>query len=145
MNILDKSRIKVLPSLDSWELAVRESVSLLELEGYVTKEYIVNIFDNINKIGPYIRLCDEVIMPHSRPKDGALKNGISLLKLEKSLSFFGSNPRLFISLSAVDSNSHIDYISAISNVISDDEILNNIIKSNDIDYIFTLFNSFKTG
>ena len=69
-------------------------------------------------------------MPHSRPEDGVKKTGISLLKLDEGVDFGeNSSIRLIFILAAKDSNSHIDMITELVNMLQDDEKLNRILNS----------------
>lgn len=141
MNILNRENIKIVDSVNDWKEAVKLSVGMLIDNGIVKPEYLNNIFSNVEEMGPYILLCPEVVMPHSRPEDGALQKGISFLKLNKPVNFYDNETYLYISLSAVDSDSHIDYIQSIVRVISEDELLQKLIKTNSVDEIFNIFNN----
>ena len=141
MHILSKNNIMIVDSVNDWKEAVKLSVKMLIDEGSVKPEYLTNIYKNVEELGPYILLCPEVVMPHSRPEDGALNKGISFLKLNKPIKFFDNDTYLYISISAVDSDSHIDYIQNIVKVISEDERLESLLKAEDIDTIFNIFNS----
>ncbi|MEI0486112.1 PTS sugar transporter subunit IIA [Brachyspira intermedia] len=141
MNILEKENIKIVDSVNDWKEAVKLSVDMLINSGIVKPEYLDSIFSNVEKIGPYILLCPEVVMPHSRPEDGALKKGISFLKLNKPINFYDNETYLYISLSAIDSDSHIDYMQGIVRVISEDDLLQKLIKTNSIEEIFNIFNN----
>lgn len=141
MNILNRENIKIVDSVNDWKEAVKLSVGMLIDNGIVKPEYLNNIFSNVEEMGPYILLCPEIVMPHSRPEDGALQKGISFLKLNKPINFYDNETYLYISLSAVDSDSHIDYIQSIVRVISEDELLQKLIKTNSVDEIFNIFNN----
>lgn len=140
MHILSKNNIMIVNSVKDWEEAVKLSVEMLINDGSVKPEYLTNIYKNVEELGPYILLCPEVVMPHSRPEDGALNKSISLLKLNKPVKFFDNDTYLYISISAIDSDSHIDYIQSIVKVISEDELLQSLLKAEDIDTIFNIFN-----
>ena len=141
MHILSKNNIMIVDSVNDWKEAVKLSVKMLIDEGAVKPEYLSNIYKNVEELGPYILLCPEVVMPHCRPEDGALNKCISFLKLNKPVKFFDNDTYLYISISAVDSDSHIDYIQNIVKVISEDELLHSLLKANDVDTIFNIFNS----
>lgn len=141
MHILSKNNIMIVDSVNDWKEAVKLSVQMLIDEGSVKTEYLNNIYKNVEELGPYMLLCPEVVMPHSRPEDGALNKSISFLKLNNPVKFFDNDTYLYISISAVDSDSHIDYIQNIVKVISEDELLHNLLKANDSDTIFNIFNS----
>ncbi|TXJ34879.1 PTS sugar transporter subunit IIA [Brachyspira aalborgi] len=140
MNILSKNNIMIVEQINDWKEAVKLSVEMLINNGSVKPEYLTNIYKNVEELGPYMLLCPEVVMPHCRPEDGALNKSISLLKLNKPVKFFDNDTYLYISISAIDSDSHIDYIQNIVKVISEDELLQSLLKAKDIDTIFNIFN-----
>ncbi|TXJ61753.1 PTS mannitol transporter subunit IIA [Brachyspira aalborgi] len=140
MNILSKNNIMIVEQVNDWKEAVKLSVEMLINNGSVKPEYLTNIYKNVEELGPYMLLCPEVVMPHCRPEDGALNKSISLLKLNKPVKFFDNDTYLYISISAIDSDSHIDYIQNIVKVISEDELLQSLLKAKDIDTIFNIFN-----
>lgn len=141
MHILSKNNIKIIDSVNDWKEAVKLSVEMLINEGSAKPEYLTNIYKNVEELGPYMLLCPEVVMPHARPEDGALNKSISFLKLNKPINFFDNDTLLYISISAIDSDSHIDYIQSIVKVVSEDELLHKLLKAEDINTIFNIFNN----
>lgn len=113
-----------------WRQAIRTAAQKLLEKEYIEEKYIGKMIENVEKLGPYIILSDDVAMPHSRPEDGVKKNGISLLKLDEGVDFGeNSSIRLIFILAAKDSNSHIDMITELVNMLQDDEKLNRILNS----------------
>lgn len=113
-----------------WKQAIYIAAQKLLEKGYIEDRYINKMVENVKKLGPYIILSDDVAMPHSRPEDGVKKTGISLLKLDEGV-YFGENSsiRLIFILAAKDSNSHIDMITELVNMLQDEEKLNKILNS----------------
>lgn len=113
-----------------WRQAIRTAAQKLLEKEYIEEKYIGKMIENVEKLGPYIILSDDVAMPHSRPEDGVKKTGISLLKLDEGVDFGeNSSIRLIFILAAKDSNSHIDMITELVNMLQDDEKLNRILNS----------------
>ena len=113
-----------------WRQAIRTAAQKLLEKEYIEDKYIGKMIENVEKLGPYIILSDDVAMPHSRPEDGVKKTGISLLKLDEGVDFGeNSSIRLIFILAAKDSNSHIDMIIELVNMLQDDEKLNRILNS----------------
>ena len=113
-----------------WRQAIRTAAQKLLEKEYIEDKYIGKMIENVEKLGPYIILSDDVAMPHSRPEDGVKKTGISLLKLDEGVDFEeNSSIRLIFILAAKDSNSHIDMITELVNMLQDDEKLNRILNS----------------
>ena len=113
-----------------WKQAIRIAAQKLLEKEYIEDKYIGKMIENIEKLGPYIILSDDVAMPHSRPEDGVKKTGISLLKINEGVDFGeNSSIRLIFILAAKDSNSHIDMITELVNMLQDDEKLNKVLNS----------------
>ena len=68
-------------------------------------------------------------MPHARPECGALKTGMSLTLLEQGVYFPGNDEpiKLLIGLSAADADSHIGAIQALSELLCEEEILEQLL------------------
>lgn len=116
--------------ITDWRQAIRTAAQKLLEKEYIEDKYIGKMIENIEKLGPYIILSDDVAMPHSRPEDGVKKTGISLLKLDEGVDFGeNSSIRLIFILAAKDSNSHIDMITELVNMLQDDEKLNRVLNS----------------
>lgn len=116
--------------IPDWRQAIRTAAQKLLEKEYIEDKYIGKMIENVEKLGPYIILSDDVAMPHSRPEDGVKKTGISLLKLDEGVDFGeNSSIRLIFILAAKDSNSHIDMITELVNMLQDDKKLNRVLNS----------------
>jgi PTS system ascorbate-specific IIA component len=67
-------------------------------------------------------------MPHARPEDGVLKEGVCVLKLNNPVDFDGKLINVFFTLSAKDSDSHLGLLRKIADVCMNKDKLN-IIKN----------------
>lgn len=125
-----KGNITLKKSVVNWQEAIKIAAQKLLEKGNIDERYINKMIENINKLGPYIVLTDDVAMPHSRPEDGVNKTGISLLKLDKGVSFGkGTDIRLVFILAAQDSDSHIELIAELIETLQNDKKLLNILQS----------------
>lgn len=121
-----ESNIQILPQVDSWEEAIKiASCPLLE-KGYIEPRYIDTMISKVNELGFYIVLSEDVAMPHSRPEDGVLKMGMSLLKLDTPAKFGNNNIQIVITLAAKDNESHIDALTNLVELLNDDEKIEKI-------------------
>lgn len=113
-----KGNITLKERVVDWQEAVKIAAQKLLEKGNIEENYIEKMIGNINKLGPYIVLADDVAMPHSRPEDGVNKTGISLLKLNEGVSFGEeTSVRLIFILAAQDSNSHIEMITELVDIV----------------------------
>lgn len=131
-----KGNITLKERVVDWQEAVKIAAQKLVEKGNIEENYIEKMIENIKKLGPYIVLADDVAMPHSRPEDGVNKTGISLLKLNEGVSFGKeTSVRLVFVLAAQDSNSHIEMITELVDMLQDEEKLTNILQSKTEDEI----------
>lgn len=119
-------RIQFAEGLASWEEALILGAKPLIAEGFCTAQYCDSMVAAVKEFGPYIVLCDGLAMPHSRPENGAIKTGMSFLSLKKGVLFPDTEVpvRLLFTLSAADSDSHIDAMMQLADLAGDEASLN---------------------
>ena len=129
MRLIDyfpESSISVIHSAKDWQEAIDFSMASLLDKNYISENYIQSIKDSTISNGPYYILAPGVAMPHARPECGALKTGMSLTLLKQGVYFPGKDEpiKLLIGLSA---NSHIGAIQALSELLCEEEILEQLL------------------
>lgn len=111
-------------SVEEWPQALEVCARPLLDAGVIAPEYVTAIVEQHARLGPYYVLAPGLAMPHARPEEGARGLGLSLLKLEQAVSF-GSEEfdpvDIIIMLAAPDKHSHIEMISALAELFSSDE------------------------
>ena len=132
MRLIDyfpESSISVIHAAKDWQEAIEFSMVSLLAINYVNESYIQAIKDSTTRNGPYYILAPGVAMPHARPECGALKTGMSLTLIEQPVYFPENNEpiKLLIGLSAADADSHIGAIQALSELLCEDEILEQLL------------------
>ncbi|MDK6765248.1 PTS sugar transporter subunit IIA, partial [Klebsiella aerogenes] len=109
----------------------------------ITEDYIQAICNSHEKLGPYYVLAPGLAMPHARPEQGAIKNGLSLLHIKKGVSF-GSEENdpiyVVIMLCALSGDEHINMITALADIFSDDERLSALLKASSMTKIQAVIN-----
>ncbi|MCB2295280.1 PTS sugar transporter subunit IIA [Clostridium algoriphilum] len=108
--------IEIIDKVDNYEEAIKMSCDILEKNGVVESRYYDAIKAKIKEYGSYFCIADGICMPHARPEDGALKEGLCVLKLNNSVDFDGKLINVFFTLSAKDSESHIGLLRKIAEV-----------------------------
>ncbi|EIY5159227.1 TPA: PTS sugar transporter subunit IIA [Klebsiella variicola] len=132
---LTPDKINVINSIDNWKNAVRLSAEPLLAQGYMAEHYIEAILKIHEELGPYYLLAPGLAMPHARPEQGALRNGLSLLHIKEGISF-GSTENdpvyVIIMLCARSGNEHITMIGELAELFSDQQKLERLLKADDI-------------
>lgn len=132
-----ENRVNIVDRVDGWEDAIRVAAKSLTADMSVTNHYVEAMINNVKKFGSYIVVAPKVAMPHSRPEDGVNKNCLALLKINEGV-FFGEETDedekvyvLFV-LGAVDSNSHIETLTELMDIIDDEDKIEALIKAENI-------------
>ncbi|WP_017471390.1 PTS sugar transporter subunit IIA [Amphibacillus jilinensis] len=102
-----------------WEDAIYKGVALLKKNGCVNEHYATAVVNNVNEFGPYIVLSPGIAIPHTRPENGALKVGMSLITLKTPVFFKDTQEpvKVMISFSATDSEKHLNIIKVIVKIV----------------------------
>lgn len=130
------NRIQLLEEIDTWENAIESVAKPLIESNHITLSYKDAMISNINRLGSYMILAPGIAMPHSRPEDGVNENGLSLLILKNEVLFPEDQKAwLILCLAAKSSDSHIDMIEAIAELLSDDELLLKIKNATNVEEI----------
>ena len=113
--ILNEKNVRLQVLASDWEDAIRIGGNLLVEQGCAKPSYIEGIIHAVKEPGPYIIITDGLAMPHTRPEEGALNIGCSLITLKEPVLFEGEDVpvKVMICFSAVDSESHMDILKMI--------------------------------
>lgn len=121
--MLEKN-INVKNNVSDWKEAIKVAARPLKEGGFIKEEYIDAMIGNVVKNGPYIVIMPGLAIPHSRPEDGVLKTGMSFLKLDESVEFpEGKDVKLLFVLAANDSNTHLELISELTDLLMEDDAM----------------------
>jgi PTS system ascorbate-specific IIA component len=135
---LPAENIQIVDSVSDWKQAIRLSAQPLLAKETMTEAYIDAIFNSHQELGPYYVLAPGLAMPHARPEQGAIKNGLSLLHIKQGVSFDAEeNDPIYvvIMLCALSGDEHINMITALADIFSDDERLSALLKASSIEEI----------
>ena len=108
--LLPASHIRRGVACEDWRSAIRVSAQPLLEMGYIEPRYVDAMIRGAEEHGPYMALAPGFAIPHSSPEDGAIKMGMSLVRLETPVVFGseGNDPIEFVcTLSAVDAKMHL--------------------------------------
>lgn len=127
-------------SVSDWKEAIETAAQPLLLENYISQSYIDAMIQNVIEFGPYIVIMPNLAIPHAQTGAGVFKNGLALLNLEQPVIFpDNSTVKLLIVLAARDSDTHMEVISELTDIIMDDEIMDTIFKAQAADQILECF------
>ncbi|HEY8394599.1 MAG TPA: PTS sugar transporter subunit IIA [Thermaerobacter sp.] len=106
----------------SWEDAVREAGRLLVATGAASPAYAEAMVETVKALGPYIVIAPGIAMPHARPEAGALRAGLSFVRLRRPVTFGheANDPvDLIFGMAATASDAHVEMMAALAEALSD--------------------------
>lgn len=136
--------------INTWQEAIKLSCKCLEADGTVEESYADLIIDCVNKYGPYIVLMPNVAMPHSTENaEGVNKTAISFMKVNKPVSFDENDStkdaQLFFTLAACDGNQHLSNMQKLCELLSNEELVNELSKANSPEDLLALDSKYLKG
>lgn len=75
-------------------------------------------------------LRDYFALMHARPENGVNKTAMSMLILNEPVTMKDQKIKIFLILAAKDNNSHIEALSMITELFSNDQMFNKFLSSN---------------
>ena len=129
---LGQGSIKLQQSCVSW----RETFELAGLglveSSRTTSAYTNEMIQAFEELGPYMVVAPGIALAHGRPSEAVLATGLSLVTLSTPV-VFGSSANdpvsLVIGLAAVDHDSHIDLMAALSELLMSEDTVNFLLKA----------------
>ncbi|WP_217539733.1 PTS sugar transporter subunit IIA [Vibrio metschnikovii] len=127
------------------DAALDIACSTLIAQGKVNKSYLDAIKEKHKEMGAYYVLAPKIAMPHARPEDGVneaclqvtiFKHGVDLESEDNGDVY------LSVTLAAVDSDSHIQTIVALSELFQNDDDINAIISAESKDDIVKILKKY---
>ena len=98
--------------------------------GKIEQRYVNAIKATHKKIGPYYVLAPKIAMPHARPEDGVNEDALQLTVFKKGVDFGSAdngNVYFSMTLAALNSDSHVQTIMALSELFQNDDHIDSII------------------
>lgn len=115
-DVISESNIYFKYKADTLENAIRFSLKLLK-DNYIEQSYIDDVIKIFNENNNNIIRYNGIILPHTRDNKNVIKDGISIVTLQKPLKINNSNEYIKIIVSFVIKNDH-KLLNVISNTIN---------------------------
>lgn len=140
---LPTENIQIVDSVCDWKQAITLAAQPLLDKESITQAYIKAILNSHQELGPYYILAPGLAMPHARPEQGGIKNGLSLFHIKQGISFDSEdNDPIYvvIMLCAISGDEHINMITSLADIFSDDERLSALLKASSLEKIQSVIN-----
>ena len=117
-NLINENNIEILDRLESWSDAIKVSGELLIKQNYVTKDYIQEMKELVEKFGSYIVVADGIAIPHGSIGKNVIKDGAALLVLKEAVKFDdGEMVNIFIPFATRGKKFHSKLLNEIFDII----------------------------
>lgn len=108
-----------------WREAVRRSGDLLYKAGKIEKEYIDDMIQMVEELGPYIVIIPGIALAHARPDTGKIKElGVSLVRLKEAVCFGHEKHdpvKIVMGFAANSEDSHLDILQELTCILQEEE------------------------
>lgn len=128
-DLLNANAITLQAHVTNWPTAIEEAARPLLAAGNITMKYIKAMIEAVENFGPYMVFIPEIAIIHAAPSAGVIKEGLSVLTLDKQL-ILGDNSgvpvRCFIVLATAEKESQLfmNLISLLDNEANVTQLLN---------------------
>ena len=125
------------------EEALVEIGNVLLKAGSVTSHYIENMIQSYHQFGPYFVIAPGIAIAHAKPDESVLHTDMALMVCKEPIHFNSHNDpvTLLFGLCATSGSGHIESLVQLSELLSDDAIVDEIKTVTSLDKLRELFTS----
>ena len=135
---LAEGSISVRATASNWKQAIELAGDALVTSQRTTTQYTEAMVQAFEELGPYMVIAPGIALAHARPSEAVLGTGLSLITLSEPV-VFGSEAndpvRLVIGLAAVDHDSHIYLMAALSDLLMDVMKVNMLLQAENVEQV----------
>ena len=142
---LSENAILINAPASDWREALTYAGAALVASGVTTEEYTAEMITAVEELGPYIVISPGFALAHSRPSPAVLRAGLSWVSLERPIEFGHSTNdpvTLVVGLAAPDHDSHIEIMSALAEILADDDRMKELAGADTPSQLRTLLDSY---
>ena len=115
--ILSENKVVFKNDVKDWKEAINILGNILQKNGSINNKYTQSMIDNIENLGPYIIIDDNIALPHSQSLGNVYKTDISLLILKEAVDIKGRMAKIFFCFSTIDEKNHLEILNDIYKLI----------------------------
>lgn len=117
LEILSESKVVFKNRVKDWKEAIKILGHILEEHKSTNSNYTKSMIDNVEKLGPYIIIDDNIALPHSQSMGNVYKTNLSLLILKEAVDIKGRMAKIFFCFSTSDERNHLEILNDIYKLI----------------------------
>jgi PTS system mannitol-specific IIA component len=136
-NVLEPAQIRVGGTASSVEEAIAEAAAILVAAGAVTPEYQGYMLEREKSVSTY--MGNLLAIPHgtNEGKDTILDSALSFVRYDAPLDWAGNEVRFVVGIAGKD-NGHLDILSKIAIIFSDDDEVQKLLDAPDAEALYAL-------
>lgn len=137
MAVLDASSIRLGGTARTRDDAIREAGAILVERGAVTPAYVDAMFDREATVSTY--MGNFLAIPHgtNEAKDAILSSALGIVRYDEALDWGGNEVRFVIAIAGRD-NEHLDILSKIAIVFSEEDDVAKLLDASSADEVLAL-------
>ena len=131
---LRPENVRIIPCVADWHEAIDVTTRALVEQGYITENYPKRVIELTKEHGSYYIVGKDIALVHARPEDGVLRQQLAITVIQKPVVFEDkpNDPvRLFITLCAQDSSSHLEMMRELAEILMDEARLQKCVAMTD--------------
>lgn len=135
--ILEPANVVARGSATTKEEAIREAGSLLVTAGSVREDYIESMLERENSVSTY--MGNFLAIPHgtNEAKDSILRSALSLVRYDDPIDWGGEQVKFAVGIAGLN-NEHLEILSKIAIVFSDEDEVQKLIEAGSAEEIYSL-------
>ena len=136
-SILEPQNVVAAGTATTRDDAIREAGALLVASGAVTQEYVDSMFERENSVSTY--MGNFLAIPHGTndAKESIVRSALSLVRFAEPIDWDGQPVRFAVGIAGLN-NEHLEILSKIAVVFSDEDEVQKLLDAGTADEIFAL-------
>ena len=125
----------------TWQEAIQTAAAPLVTNKSITEEYIHQMIESVDKLGPYIVLMPGFALAHASPGSSVLHTDISIATFKEPIDFFSENGPVSVvmCLACTDRTSHIKQLQGIAEKLMESNSIDKIEACKNKEELYSLF------
>lgn len=144
-DLITQDVIRIYPNAQNWQDALEKSCSALIENEAIEPRYLDAIIQSHQEIGPYYVVGPGMAMPHARPEDGVNRLSLAITIIQQGAPFDAdeNDPvKLLVTLAATDSESHIETIAQLAELLMNEQHVAQLCQANSVDDVLAVIRQY---
>lgn len=140
-SMIKEEFVVILDNVDSWQESIKCVFDPLLKAQCIDERYVQNVFEKIELYGAYHVIAPNIALPHGDFQCGVLKKSMAVLLLRKPIKFSDDSydVKLLVGFAPIDASSHLETLTHLSNLLSDEEQLQKILQASSTKELYNFF------